>query len=324
MALLQVSAIMALLVVISYQMMVWLAPYMNLRFLVMSTEQRIQYKGYTLTPGENCDSIDFEDIESSQDFYESFVQRRKPVRIVVGDLEKLGWDPELFEVQRMVEHIEDESVRIESTVEGNAFGLASTREMMPFSRLVGLLNGTEPTDRLYYMNLQDEPTMTASPLSRLTRGFTVPHFFLSLPLTNINLWLGQAKEQSSNLHFDDGDNLYVVVYGRKRFRYYSPKDAFNMYTRGIIDLVDKAGAMHFALNEQLHFTEQDRPHFSNVDPLAPDFEKYPLFRNAVQGQCDLNPGDLLYLPAGWFHHVTSYDLSFALNFWSEFDSELIE
>ena len=32
-------------------------------------------------------------------------------------------------------------------------------------------------------------------------------------------------------------------------------------------------------------------------------------------RCALGAGDLLYLPCGWFHDVTSYDEHRALNYW---------
>lgn len=40
-----------------------------------------------------------------------------------------------------------------------------------------------------------------------------------------------------------------------------------------------------------------------VDPLCPDFEKYPLYKNARQLHCTVEEGDALYLPSLWFHHV---------------------
>jgi jumonji domain-containing protein 7 len=40
-----------------------------------------------------------------------------------------------------------------------------------------------------------------------------------------------------------------------------------------------------------------------IDPLAPDFDQFPRFRYARPLQVTLRPGDLLYLPSLWFHHV---------------------
>lgn len=74
-------------------------------------------------------------------------------------------------------------------------------------------------------------------------------------------------------------------------------------------------------------TSADPEHFSLADPRKPISEleaRFPGFSKAVCTQVELEAGDLLYLPAGWFHEVTSFssdppDLEhlghMALNFW---------
>lgn len=37
---------------------------------------------------------------------------------------------------------------------------------------------------------------------------------------------------------------------------------------------------------------------------------------------DLNPGDVLYLPNGWFHHVENIGVTFMANFWIRGKSSL--
>ena len=43
--------------------------------------------------------------------------------------------------------------------------------------------------------------------------------------------------------------------------------------------------------------------------------KYPLMLLANAAFCDIEAGSILYLPASWFHEVTSYGESLALNYW---------
>mmetsp|Transcript_1780 Transcript_1780/g.3198 ORF Transcript_1780/g.3198 Transcript_1780/m.3198 type:complete len:188 (-) Transcript_1780:376-939(-) len=46
--------------------------------------------------------------------------------------------------------------------------------------------------------------------------------------------------------------------------------------------------------------------FSMVnDPDAPDKSKFPLFLRATPAKVSINAGEMLYLPCGWFHEVTS-------------------
>jgi hypothetical protein len=44
-----------------------------------------------------------------------------------------------------------------------------------------------------------------------------------------------------------------------------------------------------------------------VDPANPDWDKFPLLRNANAHCCVLNPGEMLFLPADWWHHVVAID-----------------
>ena len=45
--------------------------------------------------------------------------------------------------------------------------------------------------------------------------------------------------------------------------------------------------------------------FSQVDLSAPDLAAFPKFANAVRTTVELDAGECLFLPAGWFHNVTS-------------------
>ncbi|XP_035754989.1 tRNA wybutosine-synthesizing protein 5 isoform X2 [Egretta garzetta] len=53
-----------------------------------------------------------------------------------------------------------------------------------------------------------------------------------------------------------------------------------------------------------------------LDVDNPDLEKYPLFVKAKRYQCFLEAGDVLFIPALWFHNVISEEFGVALNvFW---------
>jgi len=54
---------------------------------------------------------------------------------------------------------------------------------------------------------------------------------------------------------------------------------------------------------------------SKFDPDAPDFDAFPLARHAKPIECFVNAGELLYLPAGWFHHVRALQGSLSANRW---------
>ena len=39
------------------------------------------------------------------------------------------------------------------------------------------------------------------------------------------------------------------------------------------------------------------------DPAAADAARFPLLQQCERFQCDLMDGEVLYIPAMWFHHV---------------------
>jgi hypothetical protein len=55
-----------------------------------------------------------------------------------------------------------------------------------------------------------------------------------------------------------------------------------------------------------------------IDPEHPDLRRFPLFEKATAFCCTLNPGELLLIPRGWWHHVSSVQKSItvAYNFFN--------
>jgi ribosomal protein L16 Arg81 hydroxylase len=93
-------------------------------------------------------------------------------------------------------------------------------------------------------------------------------------------------------HFDIMDNALAQVVGRKRVVLWPPEEDENLYVEGSSSRVP------------------------DIDRWNDD--EFPLFRRAVARrlECELGPGDVLFLPALWFHNVTSKDFSVAVNvFW---------
>ena len=106
-------------------------------------------------------------------------------------------------------------------------------------------------------------------------------------------WVGPAGTVTP-LHCDYDDNIFAQVWGRKRIILSPPHhDAF-LYP-------SEANAILFG---------------SPFDPEAPDFDKFPLARQASMIECLVEPGDMLYVPAGWYHQVRSLTFSLSSNRWA--------
>jgi ribosomal protein L16 Arg81 hydroxylase len=57
------------------------------------------------------------------------------------------------------------------------------------------------------------------------------------------------------------------------------------------------------------------PNGCSVDVEHPDYARFPRLREAEMFVAELDPGDVIYIPRGWWHHVRTLDLSIAVNFW---------
>lgn len=111
------------------------------------------------------------------------------------------------------------------------------------------------------------------------------------------IWLGNAFVTPA--HFDEQDNMACVVSGKRRFTLFPPDQISNLYI-GPLDFTP-AGAPISMVN------------FSN-----PDFERFPKFKEAlaVAQVADIEPGDAIFIPALWWHHVESFnEINILINYW---------
>jgi len=65
---------------------------------------------------------------------------------------------------------------------------------------------------------------------------------------------------------------------------------------------------------------------TQVDPLNPDHERFPKFRHATPIHVTLKPGDLLYLPSLYYHHVSQKGdhegKCIAVNYWYDMEFDI--
>lgn len=100
-------------------------------------------------------------------------------------------------------------------------------------------------------------------------------------------WFGPAGTITP-LHHDPMNLMMAHVWGRKRWRLVSPEETPLLY--------NNVGV------------------FSEVDLENPNLEKYPLFKNVRVIETVLEPGEIIFVPVGWWHQVKGLDPSIALSF----------
>jgi hypothetical protein len=67
-------------------------------------------------------------------------------------------------------------------------------------------------------------------------------------------------------------------------------------------------------SEQTHLVYNHLSVYSEVDAEEPDYDRFPRFREVRPLTCVLQPGEVLFLPVGEWHHVRSLDVSITISF----------
>ncbi len=171
-------------------------------------------------------------------------------------------------------------------------GFNYLRNRLPISRVMEQL--------LRYAHFADPPAVAVQSalIADCAPGFLAGH---SQPLLDASvaprLWLGNRIVTPA--HFDESHNIACVVAGERRFTLFPPEQIANLYIG------------------PLGHAPTGTP-ISLVDFARPDLERFPRFADALQAaqSAELGPGDAIYIPPLWWHHVVSLaPLNLLVNYW---------
>ena len=132
------------------------------------------------------------------------------------------------------------------------------------------------------------------------------------PTVTPRIWLGNQLVVQT--HFDLSSNIACVAGGRRRFTVFPPDQVANLYV----------GPIEFNISG---------PPISMVPLRNPDLARFPRFADALAAsqRAELTPGDAIFIPYGWWHHVEALEpFNVLVNYWwnearqvgSPFDSML--
>ncbi|MBW4656216.1 MAG: cupin-like domain-containing protein [Kaiparowitsia implicata GSE-PSE-MK54-09C] len=176
--------------------------------------------------------------------------------------------------------------------------------VMPFRQYADLLRSREAHQRDLYMGkcaLHQTPLGDTHAFEQLEA-----HLGLQTPFTPWSFWMGPAGH-ITHLHYDPMDGTLAQLHGAKRVILFPPSQLYNLYP--------------FSVFNQVRYGMKLRPGHSRVYPDQPEFEQFPRLRAALPHRYEftLNQGDLLYIPAGWWHEVIAQgdEMSCSVNrFWN--------
>jgi len=123
-------------------------------------------------------------------------------------------------------------------------------------------------------------------------GLEDDYEFSSLQPPNILtvlVWIGSRTR--SGLHYDYIDNFFAQVHGTKQAILAAPEEARNLHVFN------------------------DAHTKSQVAPQHPDLRAHPRLKRATLHETSLEPGDVLYIPKGWWHYLASSERSISLSCW---------
>jgi len=189
-------------------------------------------------------------------------------------------------------------LRADPALEGR-FHYADENYAMNFVRgegnVAGILAGLREQQQSYRPHAIAAQAMDAE---RFFPGFAQAHPMPFVPAAAApRVWIGNAAKVAT--HNDPIANVAVVAAGRRRFTLFPPGAEPDLYMG------------------PRHPTPAGAP-ISLVHVTAPDFTRFPRFAAALEvaQDAELLPGDAIFIPRDWFHHVEALEsFNVLVNYW---------
>jgi len=153
-------------------------------------------------------------------------------------------------------------------------------------------------DRLLNAASPDGTYAQSLPIQDHIPGFIKDHPFNLVPeTTQPRAWIG--TKTTVQTHFDTNENIACVVLGEREVTIFPPDQLAGLYP-GPLE-VAPGGVM-------VSLTSLDNP----------DFKAHPRFEETLKTarRATLGPGDAIYIPYGWWHHIRALSqLNMLVNYW---------
>jgi hypothetical protein len=176
-------------------------------------------------------------------------------------------------------------------------GMNFTAERMPLAQFLGtvLAHLDDPAPPSFYAGSTDLDIFLPGLRAENDLLLDHPAFAAKPPLASI--WIGNRTIAAA--HYDMSNNLACNMVGRRRFTLFPPEQVANLYP-GPIEPTPAGQVV------------------TMVDFRRPDLECYPRFGEAMAAAqvAELEPGDVLFYPALWWHQVEALDpFNAMINYW---------
>jgi hypothetical protein len=160
------------------------------------------------------------------------------------------------------------------------------KKEMPFAAYVDLVESAGPTND-YYMTANNSGKNKEALRELWDDIVLLAEYLRPDPESRGFFWYG-PQGTVTPLHHDLTNNFMAQVRGRKLVRLVPAWALADMYNH--------------------------RHCFTPIDLDNVDYDRFPQFRNVSVIDVTIGPGDLLFLPVGWWHYVRGLDVSITMTF----------
>lgn len=222
---------------------------------------------------------------SGEDFFRQHYLTNRPV-IITGMLDGFAalrkWNLDYF-AERFGERMVEVQFGRDADPQYELNSIAHKRQIS-FGQYVAMIRASGASNDFYMTANNDGKNREA--LTELWDDVgALPQYLVDDPARRGFFWFGPAGTITP-LHHDLTNNFMAQIMGRKRVRLIAPSELPSVY------------------NHRHCFTE--------VDARAPDLQRFPAMAGVPIHECVLEPGEILFLPVGWWHHVEALDVSVTL------------
>lgn len=222
---------------------------------------------------------------SGADFLQQHYRSNRPV-IITGMLDHFAarskWTLDYF-AERFGERMVEVQFGREADPQYELNSIAHKRQI-PFGEYVAKVRECNSSND-FYMTANNDSKNRESLKELWDDVGTLPDYLNESGAGSGFFWFG-PKGTITPLHHDLTNNFMAQIMGRKRVKLIAPCDLAKVY------------------NHRHCFTE--------VDAKAVDLKRFPAMAGVTIHDCVLDPGEILFLPVGWWHHVEALDISVTL------------
>lgn len=234
--------------------------------------------------------VDVVDEIRSDDFRQHYYQPMRP--LVIRNLAKTWPACEKWNWDYFKTLVGDQRVALYNNTKSDAYTPINTADdYKTFGEYIDMIKQGPAAWRIFLFNIFDHAP-------QLTQDFTWPEHLMKGFVKKYPMLFTGGATSITHMHFDIDLShiLHTQFAGRKRILLFPHSESDTLYRKPfeVLSLAD--------------FSNYYDPGKSKLD-----YQKFPALKKAKGFDLTLNPGETLFMPAGYWHHMEYLDSGFAMS-----------